>query len=341
MADTDRETSYSVEQQLNEDPYTFNFLNAVRMIECAYPEKPRLGTSQRPAEDPVRLTQEPSLSFESSTITAFDYGKEGQVPRLRSRFLGVFGPNGPLPLHLTEYARDRIRHYRDSTLAGFADVFHHRMLSLFYRAWANAEPTVHYDRPRSDRFGYYVASTFGVGMESLRDLDVVADRYKFYFAGLLACQTRHPEGLEFLLAEYFRVQVTVCEFVGEWLDLPENGLWCLGQSPLTGTLGESVIVGSSVWSCQSKFKLAIGPLNLERYRSFLPGGDCLSHLVALVRNYTGDEMAWEINLILQKDQVPSLQLNGRCSLGWTSWLGNRLDESDAGDLILNPAIKVM
>ncbi|MGH8550942.1 MAG: type VI secretion system baseplate subunit TssG [Methylococcales bacterium] len=340
MADTDREASYSIERQLNEDPYSFNFLNAVRMIECAHPEKPRLGTSQRPAEDPVRLTQEASLAFESSTITAFESGKDGQPPRLRSRFLGVFGPNGPLPLHLTEYARDRIRHHRDSTLAAFADIFHHRMLSLFYRAWANTEPTVHYDRPESDRFLYYVGSTFGLGMEAQFGLDRVPDRYKLHFAGLLACQTRHPDGLESILISYFRVPVAVLEFVGEWLDLPDNGLWRLGQSRWTGTLGESVVVGARVFSCQSKFRLAIGPLNLERYHSFLPGGECLDHLMALVRNYAGDELAWDINLILRKDQIPALLVDGTRRLGWTTWLGERRDQSDADDLLLKPLIKV-
>lgn len=339
MADPDRETSYSIERQLHEDPYSFNFLNAVRMIECAHPDKPRLGTSQRPADDPVRLSQEPSLAFESSTITGFEYGKDGRAPRLRSRFLGVFGPNGPLPLHLTEYARDRIRHHRDSTLAGFADVFHHRMLSLFYRAWANTEPTVHYDRPESDRFAYYVGSTFGLGMAELFGLDRVPDRYKLYFAGLFACQTRHPEGLESLLECYFKVPVVVLEFVGEWLDLPESGLWRLGVSPLTGTLGTSVVVGERVFSCQSRFRLAIGSLNLERYHSFLPGGECLDHLAALVRNYAGDEMAWDINLILRRDEVPGLLLDGTRRLGWTTWLGDRQDATDADDLLLNPLLK--
>lgn len=340
MADTDREASYSVERQLRDDPYAFNFLNAVRLIECAHPEMPRLGTSQRPVEDPVRLTQEPSLAFESSTISAFEYATDGRASRLRSRFLGVFGPNGPLPLHLTEYARDRIRHHRDSTLAAFADIFHHRMLSLFYRAWANTEPTVHYDRTQSDRFAYYVGSTFGLGLEELFGLDRVPDRYKLYFAGLLACQTRHPEGLESMLVCYFRVPVVVREFIGEWLDLPESGLWRLGSSPLTGTLGESVVVGARVFSCQSKFRLAIGPVTLERYHSFLPGGECLAHLVALVRTYAGDEMAWDINLILRQDEIPPLLLDGNQRLGWTTWLGDRQNESDADDLLLNPLIKV-
>src|SRR6478609_2460492 len=74
------------------------------------------------------------------------------LPRLYVTFGGMFGPQGPLPLHLTEYARDRIINSADPTFARFLDIFHHRMLSLVYRAWADAQPTVQFDRPESDRF---------------------------------------------------------------------------------------------------------------------------------------------------------------------------------------------
>ena len=339
MADKNRDTRYSVEQELQEDPYSFSFLNAVRMLECIHSDKPRLGSSQRATDDPVRLSHGPSLAFESSTITSFELGKGDEVSRLESRFLGLFGPNGPLPLHLTEYTRDRIRHSGDRSLAAFSDVFHHRMLCLFYRAWANAEPTVHHDRPQSDRFGYYVGSTFGLGMESLRGVDAIADRNKLYFAGLLACQTHHPEGLESILNAYFGVQVQVCEFIGEWLELPENSLWHLGRSRITGTLGSSVVLGARVWNCQSKFRLLIGPLDRGHYDSFLPGGECMEHVLALVRNYIGDEMYWDINLVLRTEEVPPLQLNGTCRLGWSTWLCNRTGESDAGDLVLDAAVR--
>ena len=187
-------------QALREEPHSFGFHHAVRLLECAYRDRPRLGRSLRPKDDPVRLTQEPSLTFAPSTLASFTPGKGNAPARLASYFFGLFGPNGPLPLHLTEYARARMRNAGDPTFVHFIDIFHHRMLSLFHRAWANAQPTVEFDRPQSDRFTFYVGSLCGIGTPALRNIDHFPDLAKLYHAGWLACQTRHPEGLRTVLA---------------------------------------------------------------------------------------------------------------------------------------------
>ena len=142
----------------------FGFFQALRLIECLYRDAPRLGMSRRPGEDPVRLGQDTSMSFESASLSAFEPKTEGRTHRLLVRLFGLLGPNGPLPLHLTEYAQERLRKHKDPSFVRFLDIFHHRMLSLFYRAWANNEPTVSFDRPESDRFADYVGSLEGIGM---------------------------------------------------------------------------------------------------------------------------------------------------------------------------------
>ena len=68
------------------------------------------------------------------------------------RLFGLFGPHGPMPMHVTELARERLRAHQDPTLARFSDIFHHRLLALFYRSWAQNQPTVQHDRPKNDRF---------------------------------------------------------------------------------------------------------------------------------------------------------------------------------------------
>ena len=127
-----------------------------------------------------------------------------------------------MPLHLTEYARDRIINSGDPTLARFLDVFHHRMLSLVYRAWADAQPTVQFDRPDSDRFAAYIGSLVGIGLPSLEDRDAMPDLAKRYFAGRLVCQARNAEGLQAILSEFFRLPMRLVEFVGRWLPLPDD-----------------------------------------------------------------------------------------------------------------------
>jgi type VI secretion system protein ImpH len=338
MAGTDRKTTHGLAQlpeTLLEKPYEFGFYAVLRLIECLHPERPRLGMSTRPVDDPIRLRQEPAMRFEAASLTRFE-AADGSAPhRLTVRFLGLLGPNGPLPLHLTEYAQERLRQHGDRTFIRFLDIFHHRMLSLFYRAWANNEPAISFDRPEADRFSDYVASMAGLGMASLRRRDDISDHTKLYYCGRLASQTKSAEGLQDILNDYFELPVRIEQFVGEWLPLPAQSICRLGLDPANGTLGRSVMVGLKVWGCQHKFRVTLGPLSFDDYESLLPVGTRIRRLVALVRNYIGDELAWEVRLVLKRAQVPALRLNGNCRLGWSTWLGTPPDEADPDDLIFN------
>ena len=131
--------------------HQFSFFAIMRLIEALHPDRPRFGQSVRPGQDVLRLGQEPSVVHSPAALASFDAGSDGKPDWLRVHFFGLFGPDGPLPLHLTEYARDRRRNHGDRTFQAFADLFHHRTLSLFYRAWANSRPTVSFDRPDQDR----------------------------------------------------------------------------------------------------------------------------------------------------------------------------------------------
>jgi type VI secretion system protein ImpH len=338
VADADRQTAQALAlfDALRAAPHRFGFFQALRRLECAHADRPRLGTAPRPADDVVRLGQKVSLAFAPSTLADFRPGEAGMPPLLQVYFLGLFGPNGPLPLHLSDYARQRLANTRDPTLSRFADIFHHRMLSLFYRAWADARATVSFDRPEDDRFGTYVGAACGLGMPSLRDRDAVPDIGKLHYAGLFAGQTRHAEGLIALLADFFRLPVALEELVGHWLTLPTESRWRLGESRRTGALGVSTIVGARVWDRQYKFRIVFGPLDRADYERLLPGGEHLPRLVALVRNYVGDEYEWDVNLVLKKAQVPPCKLGGDARLGWSTWACGKTPARDADDLYLDP-----
>jgi type VI secretion system protein ImpH len=320
---------------LEEKPYAFDYFSAMRRVECRYPERPRLGTSKRPADEPVRLSQEPDLTFEAASLTGFQTGTDGRPHRLSVRLLGLLGPNGPLPLHLTEYVKRRIRDHSDPTLAHFLDIFHHRMLSLFYRAWANNEPTVSFDRPDSDRFGDYIGSLAGLGMSSLHKRDAIADQTKLFYCGRLAAQNRCAEGLQAVLMDYFHVPAGIEEFVGEWVALPEEQICRLGVDKANGKLGQTAVAGAKVWSCQHKFRIHLGPLTMAQYEYFLPSGESIGRLVPLVRNYIGDELAWDVRLVLKKEEVPPVCLDGAFRLGWNTWMGGRSRTKDSEELIID------
>jgi type VI secretion system ImpH/TssG family protein len=219
-------------RKLAAEPWTFGFYEAMRRLEALHSDRPRLGRSARPAQDAIRLSQEPAVVFTPSSLSGWETDAEGGAPRLAVSFFGLFGVDGPLPLHLTEYAQNRRRNFRDPTFKRFADIFHHRLLSLFYRAWADSRPTVSFDRPADDRFATYVGALVGLGMGSLRDRDAMPDLTKLHFAGHLANQTRHAEGLATILSSFFIVPVRVECFIGAWLTLQDREMTEISRTSL-------------------------------------------------------------------------------------------------------------
>lgn len=316
-------------------PHDFEFYQVMRLLEALHPDRPRFGRSTRPAEDLIRLGQEASVTHTPASLAGYDRGTAERPDRLLVHFFGLFGTDGPLPLHLSEYARDRERNAHDPTFARFADLFHHRALSLFFRAWADVRPTVSFDRPEQDRFGTYMASLIGLGAPSLRDRDAMPDLTKLHFAGHLAAQTRHAEGLAKILSAFFTMPVRIETFVGAWLTLPRSDVTRLGGEKATAGLGQSALLGARVWTRQDKFRVVFGPLTLAEYVRLLPGGLSFHRLIPIVRNYAGDVLIWDVNLVLKREEVPPIRLGQKGRLGWTTWLLPRRSETDAADLHLH------
>ncbi|MEM6973775.1 MAG: type VI secretion system baseplate subunit TssG [Pseudomonadota bacterium] len=334
MASDEREAPAALTRlgALAASPQTYHLFHALRVIEATYPDRPRLGRSRRVSDDPVRLGQEVELAFPPSTIADFTMSdRQGRI-RLTNRMFGLFGPNGPLPLHMTEYARDRLRNKQDPTFAAFADVFHHRMLSLFYRAWASAEPAPSADRPDDDRFAQILAAMAGQMGRSMADRDAMPDIAKRHFTGRFSQDCRSEEGLLALVSTFFRAPAKIETFVGSWLELEPDDRWMLGS----GALGRSTGLGSRVWSREAKFRIRLGPLGLADYRRLLPGGDSLERLSAIVRNYVGEVLDWDLTLVLAAEEVPDTQLGAAGRLGQTTWIGQREPGRDADDLHLRP-----
>jgi len=338
MAGEGGQEADSLISRLAAEPYAFDFFQAVRRLECSLGHGAhRIGYSDRPAEDPVRFCQPASLAFAPATLASFVPGDASRPSRLYVNFFGLLGPNGPMPLYFTEYVRGRQLHHDDYALARFLDVFHHRMISFFYRAWAVNQQTVSYEREREDRFAVYIGSLFGVGMPSLRGRDEVSDTAKLHYAGRLVCQTKNAEGLEAILKDYFKVPAQVSQFVGQWLDVPPDCRCRLGESVRTGLLGVTTIVGRRMWECQQRLRIILGPMTLAAYLRFLPGQDTLRRLSAWMRLYIGEEFEWDAQLVLRADEVPGIRLGGQGRLGWTTWLVSKTVGTDAADLVLRPA----
>ena len=334
MAPEERDAINTLKKELADRPFEFDFFLAVRRLECAYPDRPRVGYARHSRDDIVQFGQNVSLDFAPSALHAYTESAGTPSGRMMVNFLGLLGVNGPMPLPLTEYVHSRIHHHADKTLARFLDIFNHRMLSLFYRAWACNQQTASFDRKNHDSFGRYFGSLFGMGTEAFLHRDAIPDDAKLYYCGRLSNQAKNAEGLQSILHDYFGLPVTIQEFVGEWIKLPEEYCCCLGKSPSNGTMGSTLIVGSRFVECQHKFRIVLGPMGFSDFQTMLPGSERLNHLVAWVKNYIGDELSWELNLVLDRMEVSKTRLGESGRLGWTVWLGAKRFEKDVDNVVL-------
>lgn len=343
MASENRQTAAHLMAELAAEPYAFDFYAAVRLLQCRFDTHKRFGYSRLPGEDAVRFAQSPAMDFASSTLEALRQ-KDPALPAVfYSRHFGLFGPNGPLPLCLTEYAHDRMRHHNDPTFAAFCNVFHHRLVSFFFRAWADAHKTVDFDRADDQHWSQFIGSLVGLGQDSLHERDHLPDNAKLFYAGRFVQQNRNAEGLAAILQDFFGIPTEVQSFVGRWLKLNGNGndsrqsYSCqLGQSTDTGRLGSNLIVGSKFWTCQLHFRLRMGPMKLADLERLLPTGSSFKRLQDWVRYYVGHELTWDAQLVLDRHEVPTVQLGKAGQLGWTTWIKTGVLIRDADDLILNP-----
>jgi type VI secretion system protein ImpH len=319
-------------QRLQQAPHEHDLYHLLRWIDARAGARQLLGRAPRPQDEPVRMRQEPSMAFAPATLAGAAPGRSGRPPEVSIYSFGLFGPNGPLPLHLTEFVRERQLHHGDHTLSAFANIFHHRLILLFYRAWADAQATVSLDGADS-RFGTYLASLLNLGLPSMRRRDSLADHAKYFMAPHLARQTRNPEGLKHILQSYFGVPVKIQEFVAHWIRrTPDQCLSLRGRAGL----GQDTLLGIAVHDAQHKFRIEIGPLTWDGYTAFLPGRRRARQLMDWVRQYVGFEFAWDVQLVLARPEVPGVRLNEGAPLGLASWLGRRDPAlNDARDLVMD------
>ncbi|MDK2126559.1 type VI secretion system baseplate subunit TssG [Parachitinimonas caeni] len=323
-----------------EHPREYQLFQFLRLLECLNADKPRLGYAHRPVDEPVRVNQPPSLLFAPSEVESIEVDAAGRA-KVAIHSFGLFGPNGALPIHLSEYAWDRQHNYRDSSFSGFADVFHHRMALLFYRAWATSQPTVAADRPDDDRFSRFVGAMAGYGMASLRERDVVDDPAKLFYAGLLSRNVRNADCLQQILRNDLGVEVEIEQFKFHWMEIPPDQRTMLGRPGPQNALGQGTLIGSRVPDCQHAVGITLGPMSLARYRQFLPGSPSLQRLLDWLRNYAGFEFRWDVRLKLAKPEVPALKLGrGGGQLGWTTWLGHYNRPEDPADMAMTLELAV-
>jgi type VI secretion system protein ImpH len=295
----------------------------MRRLERLNPDRPRLGDSAARREEYVILGQDPFLDFPASNLSRVV--PADQRLKIFVKFLGLLGPQGALPLATTEESLGWFL-MRDDAFPRFLDIFNHRFIQLFYRAWADSRPIAQHDRPKDDRFIAYVGSIIGVGSAPYRDLDSVPDPAKLAFAGLISAQAKSASRLKSFLSGLFDVKVEIHEFVGSWLTFEPSDRSRLGQA--NSGLGVSMSLGASIFSVQDKIRIRLYTRNMAQYQRFLPTGDLCEPLADAVFFFIGDQLEWEVELAIPAGEVIPSRLGSFGQLGWTSWMSPNWSSTD-------------
>jgi type VI secretion system protein ImpH len=361
----------SVEDHLFAEPYAYNFFQAVRLLEAVDRSRVPVGRGGPPRNEVVRFRAHVSLSFPPSQV--FDLEKPTSaipVPVMTVAFLGLHGPSGILPRHYTEMLIRLEKESKDANrfaLRDWFDLFNHRFISLFYRAWEKYRFFIpyargEYARSEPDPFTLCLLSFVGLGSPALRNRQRVAyweqppdsqgqehvlarvdDLALLHYSGFLSHRPRCAVALEALLQDYFGLQIQVQQFRGQWLRLePANQSSLDGLGGSNNQMGLNLVAGERVWDVTSKVRIRLGPLTLKQFHEFLPDRTPLEvrkaffTLCHLVRFYVGPELDFDVQLVLKKEEVPPLKISRESGqigprLGWNTWLTSQTPQRDADE----------
>ena len=299
-------------------------------MEGLSPESKRLGETLDPGEEAVRFSVKPGLSFPPSDISNLLMPESKRQVHMEVRFLGLIGPSAVLPHWFNELAMERMR-ARDFTLVDFLDIFHHRLITLFYLAWKRTRLPVTYLPGAKDRLSWYFLSLIGLGTDGLRGRIGLPEESLIFCSGLLGRLVPSAAAVEAAIKYMAGTDAAVDQFIDRMIPLEPADRTRLGAA--NASLGVNTVCGSLAHDCQSKFRIRLGPVGYRQYCRFLPSGDLLKPIFALARYMVGIEYEFEIRIVLLAGEVPGCRLGDKRAdsprLGWSTWAkaaGTTLEE---------------
>lgn len=313
------------------------FFQAVRLLERLSGTRRPVGEFGDPADEVARFAANPSVAFPASEIQAVE-PRPDSPPRMLVNFMGLTGPLGVLPYWYTTTIADRVR-ARDRTLRDFLDMFHHRIISLFYRAWEKSHPLVVYERDRRDPLTRHLRDLVGLGVFPPPERPGLHQETLLFYTGLLLPGQRSALALEQMLEDFFDVPAEIVQFAGGWYPLDADTQCRVSDDEdVAASLGRGAVLGDEIWDHQARVRIKLGPLPRARYEEFLPGGSAYLKLRELTRFFSSDSFDFELQLVLAREQVPGCVLGsdegGGIRLGWSTWLRTIPVGHDVDDTIL-------
>jgi type VI secretion system protein ImpH len=362
-------TRDSVIDALRKRPQAFGFFQAVRILQrhfdlrAAADDEHRMpiGFDHPPAREIARLRAVASLAFPQSEVLSLELDpppvedEPPSPPQITVGFMGLIGPSGVLPTHYTQAVIDEAKSRRGTPTLDFFNLFNHRLISLFYRAWEKYRLPVNFEnahwsrqsasRRSGDAISECVYALVGMAPSGTRRRQLLPDEAFLFYSGHFFAQPRNATSLQRMLEELFAMPIRVHQFMGEWLQLSDDQMTTLsgGAGARGGAntrLGLDALAGSRVWNIEGLVRVRIGPVSYRQFLALMPGQRKLRQIAQFVRQYVGTTLETEYQIVLAKADVPQLRMPGvgdtspGPSLGRNTWLLSGASAEDRDDAVI-------
>jgi len=284
------------------------------------------------------LTVSSPVGVSPAPLAVSDFKRKGATGSVKASMAGLLGPLGAMPPSYNELV---IREQRNRAhgLSSFFDLFTSRLAELFVDA-SEKYRLARRLRWSPDRNGNAFIKTLfslaGFGTARLKEKVRPDDELILRFSGFFAARTRNAVNLQAMLQEFSGLPVAIELFKGRWLTIPESERSRMGQ-PQGVQLGINSTAGAAIHDFGGSFRVIVGPVDYEDYRSLSPGSANIDALFDLTRLYVDPSLDFDIQVVLKKEHIPFCQLgeNGDPPrLGWNSWARIAAADRDSGDAII-------
>ena len=344
----------SVNHRIAEEATGYDPFQALRlMLLCRQDQQAEPGYDAPPDTEALRLRASISHNFAASSVERVDPNAAPRPdadarPEVVLNFMGVFGPSGVLPRQYTDRLT-RSGEQPSETLQAFLDLFNHRALSYFYRAWRKHQFPVEYERAAAesavtgaDPVSEALRSLVGFERPPLRNRLSFSDDVPLWFAGHFANRTPKADALANMVRYCLRAPIEFKSLAGQWAELAPADRTTLrrpGSTRRSVGLGGGMTLGKRVWLVESRFRLRIGPLRLQDFQALSPGGVQLRRLAELIRVYAGAHWDFDIQLVLLGREAPrpKLERAPQRRLGVDTWLLTQHTTANLDDAVFRPS----
>lgn len=297
-------------------PESFNLLKAIALLDQEASQRGFSPLDTRDAQpaleskgrQTVRLLGQTSLGFVPSDVSSIKTSPpSGEAFGLTTAMMSLAGTSGPLPLAFTEEIIARTAN-QDFATRDFLDIFHHRLLRLFFLIRKRSRPGLSIQDPWQSAVPRLVGH-----LANLPPLTYPRH------SSFMAMESRSVVGLRQHLFDQLGIRFQIESFVGRWQALGGDFVNRLAREAV---LGHNAILGRRVMVPSHGIRLTAGPMPTQAIHQFLPGAVDHRRLKACLVQYLPSPTLVEVSLRPMRSSIPRPTLSARSSLrlGQTAWL---------------------